>query len=437
MSLIMESWRGFIRENEERESPFESEYAGKIDGLIGIVDRTILRLKELNESLETFYSFENSEEFGTSKNYLNKFLGIPSEDPNKSADHPLYQNKDYRTTIQRINARIERYDQGIERLFDYLGVGSTENLRPREIEKIRKSLENQTQRAFRGIDLRPAYAKESDQEEIRRVKDPETREFHRYAYEPPSPLSWDRSRTRLNVPQVKFPRERHEYLGYQYPPVPDDYTVSKRPTRADIKKATSQPYRRMREQYKNSKFYFWARNTILRSGIGLRQRTKMILKAISLLESLLQILKDYIRSHNLFADWVGQQGQQGEEAIRNIAYKFPIDIAPKLDCQEKINYFEEIIKSYLNNPKVVGRPEDMLEEETYYKRPASLSSPYLSCLDKISIDKRAQKKTDKVMSQFDTGDQAEKDKAAQAQQRTDTEMSQFDDDEDAVTRNPR
>ena len=73
----------------------------------------------------------------------------------------------------------------------------------------------------------------------------------------------------------------------------------------------------------------------------------------------------------------------------------------------------------------------MLEEETYYKRPASLSSPYLSCLDKISIDKRAQKKTDKVMSQFDTGDQAEKDKAAQAQQRTGTEMSQFYDDEDA------
>ena len=414
MSLIMESWRGFIRENEERESPFESEYAGKIDGLIGIVDRTILRLKELNESLETFYSFEDSEEFGTSKNYLNKFLGIPSEDPNKSADHPLYQNEKYRTTIQRINSRIERYDQGIERLFDYLGVGSTENLRPREIEKIRKSLENQTQRAFRGIDLRPAYAKESDQEKVRRVKDPETREIHYYTHKPQSPSSWDRSRMRLYNP---------DYWGY--------YSVSKRPTRADIKKATSQPYRRMRKQYENSKFYFWARNTILRSGIGLRQRTKMILKAISLLESLLQILKDYIRSHNLFADWMSQQGQQGEEAIRNIAYKFPIDIAPKLDCQEKINYFEEIIKSYLNNPKVVGRPEDMLEEETYYKRPASLSSPYLSCLDKISIDKKAQQKTDKVMSQFDTGDQAEKDKAAQAQQRTGTEMSQFYDDEDA------
>lgn len=153
--------------------------------------------------------------------------------------------------------------------------------------------------------------------------------------------------------------------------------------------------------------------------VSFNQRKQMVEKTIALLEEFADdVLLDYIRSHNLFVDWAKNKKMHSTELTnpdfedfldanfaktfnRGLAYKFPIDIAPQLECPDKIAYFEEILKSYEDNPNIIGRAEDLIREEIDFKKMTDDPSPYEKCANKMGIEKTAQQSTDAEMADFD------------------------------------
>ena len=139
---------------------------------------------------------------------------------------------------------------------------------------------------------------------------------------------------------------------------------------------------------------------LARGDVSFDQRKQMVEKTIELLEQFADdFLLDYIRSHNLFVDWAKTQG--GGTVSREVAYNFPIDIAPQLGCKDKIAYFEEILKSYEDNPNIIGRIEDLIREEVDFEEMVDDPSPYEKCINKMGIEKTAQQSTDAEMADFD------------------------------------
>lgn len=139
---------------------------------------------------------------------------------------------------------------------------------------------------------------------------------------------------------------------------------------------------------------------LARSGVSFNERKQMAEERIAAIEEFANdVLLDYIRSHNLFVDWAKTQG--GGTVSREVAYNFPIDIAPQLGCKDKIAYFEEILKSYEDNPNIIGRIEDLIREEVDFEEMVDDPSPYEKCVNKMGIEKTAQQSTDDEMAAFD------------------------------------
>ena len=295
MSLIMESWRGFLNEEtEDRGSPSNTKYSDRIDRLVGVADKAVIHLKKFLEHLEVIYDEANIKKGGGGYTYLG--LG-------KKWPATLEKSEKYNMAVKRTEARIKRYNMATTRLFDYLSRGTTKNLFPDETKRLKALVLNLGKSVFSDI-----------------------------------------------VSSRHYPHVSYAALA--------------------------------------------------RSKVSFDERKQMAEERIAAIEEFANdVLLDYVRSHNLFVDWA--KTQEGGPMSREVAYNFPIDIAPQLGCQDKIAYFEEILKSYENNPNVIGRMEDLMREEIDFEEMIEEPSPYEKCINKMGIEKTAQQSTDAEMADFD------------------------------------
>jgi len=295
MGLIMESWRGFLNEEtEDRGSPSNTKYSDRIDRLVGVADKAVIHLKKFLEHLEVIYDEANIKKGGGGYTYLG--LG-------KKWPATLRKSKKYNTAVKRTEARMQGFVLAMNQLFDYLSRGTTKNLFPDEIKKLKALVKNTNKNIFRDI-----------------------------------------------------------VGGRHYPQV--------------------------------------SSAALARSETSFNERKQMVEERIAAIEEFANdVLLEYVRSHNLFVDWA--KTQEGDPMSREVAYNFPIDIAPQLGCQDKIAYFEEILKSYENNPNVIGRMEDLMREEIDFEEMIEEPSPYEKCINKMGIEKTAQQSTDAEMADFD------------------------------------
>lgn len=314
MSLIMEGWRGFLNEQtEDRGSPSHTKYTDRIDRLVGVIEKSVLHLKEFLEHLESLYDQAN----------LNKgrggytYLGLGKKRP-----ATLKKSEDYKLAAKKVEASITGYIQAIRKLFSHLKRGTTKNLYADEIKRLSKLVRIPKENIFRGMVDGGNYSRVSS--------------------------------THLAKGDVSF-----------------------------------------------------------------NQRKQMVEKTIALLEGFADdVLLDYIRSHNLFVDWAKDKKMHSTKLTnpdfedfldanlvktfnKELAYSFPVDIAPQLECSDKIAYFEEILKSYEDNPNIIGRTEDLLREKVDFQKMIGDPSPYERCANKMGIEKTAQQSTDAEMADFD------------------------------------
>ena len=307
MSLIMESWRSFLNEETEyRGSPSGTRYSTRIDRLVGVADTAAAHLKEFIENIEIIYDEANIKKDSAGYEYLGLAKKWPSE---------LDNSKKYNMAVRMAEASMQGFVLTMNQLFDSLSRGTTKNLFPDEIKKLKTLVQNTDKNIFRDI---------------------------------------------VN--------------GRHYPQV--SYA------------------------------------TLARSETSFNERKQMVEERLSAIEAFVKdVLIDYIHSHNVYTEWANKQpeivakknkkGTGVNTVSRKITYKFPIDIAPQLKCQDKIAYFEEIIRSYENNPNIIGRMEDIMREEVDFEEMTDEPSPYEKCIKTIDIEKTAQQSTDAEMAAFD------------------------------------